>query len=247
MKRPEYSYLDPRAIILVGPPGSGKGTQAAKLSPELGIPAVSTGEMLRRECQSGSSLGRAVQAILSSGQLVSDGLMNQVVSSRLRHADCRNGFILDGYPRTVSQARFLEGLLPELQIPDRIVFHFEISKDNVFSRLTRRLQCAQCGRIYSEKSDAMGAEMLCDGDGSKLIHRSDDNAALIPERLRLYEANASPLLRFYRNRGCYRVNANRSPEEVSRELLSIVRGTSPIRLVPTRARAKAATQPSYSV
>lgn len=248
MKRPEYCYLDPRAIILVGPPGSGKGTQAAKLSPELGVPAVSTGEMLRRECQSGSSLGRAVQAILSSGQLVSDGLMNQVVSSRLRHADCRNGFILDGYPRTVAQARFLEGLLPELQITDRIVFHFDISKDDVVSRLTRRLQCAQCGRIYSMKLDAADGEMSCDGDGSQLIHRADDDAALIPERLRLYEANASPLLRFYRHRGSYRVNAHRSPDEVLRELLSVLRVSSPVRVLPTRARAKAATaQPSYSV
>src|SRR5205823_13055714 len=98
-----YRCAQPIAIILVGPPGSGKGTQAAQISPALGIPAISTGEMLRRECQSGSALGKAVQAILASGQLVSDRLMKQVISARLHEADCQQGFILDGYPRTVSQ------------------------------------------------------------------------------------------------------------------------------------------------
>src|SRR4051794_15764783 len=112
----KQAYGDSRSkvIILVGPPGSGKGTQAALISPGLGIPTISTGEMLRRECQTGSALGRSVHAILTSGQLVSDELMNQVISSRLREVDCQRGFILDGYPRTVSQARFLNRLLTAL-------------------------------------------------------------------------------------------------------------------------------------
>ncbi|MBV9779813.1 MAG: nucleoside monophosphate kinase [Acidobacteriaceae bacterium] len=248
MKRPEWSYLEPKAIILVGPPGSGKGTQAARVSPVLGIPTVSTGEMLRRECQSGSALGHAVKAILASGQLVSDDLMNQVVASRLRESDCRNGFILDGYPRTVAQARFLENLLVELNVPGRVVFHFDISNKDVVSRLTRRLQCAKCGRIFSMSATAGDREMLCDRDGSTLVHRPDDDANCIPERLRLYEKNANPLLRFYRQRGCHRIRANRSPEEVAREILAVVssESTTP-RVVFSRPRAKAAGQPSYSV
>jgi len=115
-------YLQPKPIILIGPPGSGKGTQAGHLSPALGIPAISTGDMLRHECQSGSSLGRAVQAILASGRLVSDELMNEVIASRLKQVDCERGFILDGYPRTVAQARFLSRLLKNLNMPDPTIF-----------------------------------------------------------------------------------------------------------------------------
>jgi adenylate kinase len=173
--------------------------------------------------------------------------MNQVIASRLRQPDCHNGFILDGYPRTVAQAKFLEGLLHELNMDaGRVVFHFDISNDDVISRLTRRLQCGQCGRIYSMTSS--NEDMLCEKDGTKLFHRSDDDAACIPGRLRLYEQNASDLLRFYRNRGCHRIRANRPPEVVSRELLSILRTEcSSKAMLPSRAKVRAATQPSYSV
>lgn len=248
MKR-AYTHPQAKAIILVGPPGSGKGTQAAQVSPALGIPTISTGEILRRECQSGSALGSAVQAILSSGQLVCDDLMNQVISSRLREADCQRGFILDGYPRTVSQARFLDRLLSELNIPRPVVFHFDISHREVVLRLTRRLQCAECGRIFSMsasfKGDSSDRESLCDRDGSKLVHRSDDNADSIRERLRLYAENASRLMAYYRGRRYHRICANRAPEEVSNELLTILRpdSTAPV----LAARTRAASQLSYSV
>lgn len=216
----EYRYSEPRAIILLGPPGSGKGTQAALLSPTLGIPAISTGDMLRRECQSGSELGHALQAILNSGQLVCDELMEQVIASRLRQSDCRFGFILDGYPRTVAQARFLDALLKSLGMPAPVVFDFRISNDDVLSRLTRRLHCKDCGRIFSMNPNGTSDEMLCDRDGSKLEQRADDNAATIRERLRLYHQNASGLLRHYRRH--HKVLANRAPEEISNELLTIL-------------------------
>ena len=188
----------------MGPPGSGKGTQAALLSPSIGIPTISTGEMLRRECQSGSALGKSVKAILASGGLVSDGLMNQVISSRLGDVDCQHGFILDGYPRTVSQARFLDRLLTAVRMPQPVVFHFDISNENVISRLTRRLQCAECGRIFSMNSqlmngDSVDSKMLCDRDGSKLVHRADDNPVSVCERLKLYEQNGERLSGYYRN------------------------------------------------
>jgi adenylate kinase len=247
MKR-EYSYSRPIAIILVGPPGSGKGTQAAQLAPALGIPAISTGEILRRECQSGSALGRSVQAILASGQLVSDRLMNQVISSRLSEADCQQGFLLDGYPRTVAQARFLNGLLMGLGMPGPLVFQFNISNDDVVSRLRRRLQCAECGGIFSMNtnvnSDSPDGEIVCDRDGSRLIHRADDNVISIRERLHAYEENATRLLRYYRTRGYHRVCANRVPEEITNELLSIVRAHYCSVPVP-RTRAKAVSQASY--
>lgn len=246
MKR-GYGYSRPTVIILVGPPGSGKGTQAAQVSPALGIPAISTGEMLRRECQSGSALGKAVQAILASGQLVSDRLMKQVISARLHEPDCQQGFILDGYPRTVSQARFLDGFLAGLGVPDPLVFHFDISNQDVLSRLTRRLQCAECGRIFSMDTtfvngDSTDGVILCDRDGSKLIHRADDNATSIRERLRLYEENANRLMGYYRTRSYHRISATRAPEEITRELLGIVRSHCSAPVV--RSRARTASQPS---
>jgi adenylate kinase len=245
-----YGYSGAKVVILVGPPGSGKGTQAALISSALGIATISTGEMLRRECQSGSALGRSVQAILASGQLVSDELMNQVISSRLREAECQRGFILDGYPRTVSQARFLARLLSALGMPHPVVFHFDISNEDVVSRLTRRLQCGECGRIFSMNSHLMNGDsadcgMLCDRDGSKLIHRADDNVVSIRERLRLYEENAARLTNYYRNRRCHRICANRGPQEISNELLTILRSHASAPILPGRARA--ARQLSYSV
>ncbi|MFL6350712.1 MAG: adenylate kinase family protein [Bryobacteraceae bacterium] len=248
MKQASGSHV--KVIILVGPPGSGKGTQAALVSPAIGIPTISTGEMLRRECQSGSALGNSVQAILAAGQLVSDDLMNQVISSRVREPDCQRGFILDGYPRTVSQARFLGRLLKGLSMPRPVVFHFDICNEDVLSRLTRRLQCAQCGRIFSmdarlTNGDSADSAMLCDRDGSKLVHRADDNAPSICERLRLYEENARRLLGYYRNRSYHRIWANRAPQDIANELLTILRLHSSARTMAPRARP--ARQLSYSV
>jgi adenylate kinase len=130
--------VDRKVIILLGPPGCGKGTQAARLSACLGVPAISTGEILRHECQSGSALGQAVAEILQSGQLVSDGLMNQVVASRLGQFDCANGCILDGYPRTAAQARFLDRLLRRLGMPSPVVVEFFLPAEEIVKRLSLR-------------------------------------------------------------------------------------------------------------
>src|ERR1700761_2196646 len=128
-------------IILLGPPGAGKGTQAARLSSALGVPAISTGEMLRQSVQSRSELGKLVESAMASGQLVSDELMNQVVADRVRRNDCQSGCILDGYPRTVAQARFLEGELNRLEMPEPIVFNLDLQIEKVIRRLSRRRQC----------------------------------------------------------------------------------------------------------
>jgi len=217
-KRHGQSYG--QAIIFLGAPGSGKGTQAARLSAELGIPAVSTGEMLRRECQSGSELGKTVQSILASGQLVGDELINRAVASRLSEPDCASGFILDGYPRTVAQARFLDSLLRGSRAPRPIVFHFEIAHDEVVARITHRLTCKECGRIYSAPDGT--ADMRCDGDGSLLVRRADDNEVSVRERLRLYGANAAPLVRYYRSGKYHKVAAHRTAEEITDELLGVL-------------------------
>lgn len=209
-----------KVIILLGPPGSGKGTQAFRLSAELGIPAVSTGEMLRAECQSGSTLGRAVKKVLASGQLVSDRLINQVVTNRLRQSDCLNGCILDGYPRTVSQARFLDSLLQTLNTTEAIIFDFEVQPEEIVARVGRRRQCPQCSRIFGVQDPSV--ESFCDRDGSRLVQRADDNPTTVRERLRLYARNAGELVDYYQLRDYHRISATRAPEQIADELLAFL-------------------------
>ncbi len=163
----------------------------------LGIPAISTGEMLRRECQSGSRLGEAVQSVLASGQLVGDDLINQVVASRLSQRDCELGCILDGYPRTLAQARFLDALLRKLQMPAPVVFSFEITCEEVVARLGRRRQCSGCGQIFSFDADTNASESFHHCDGAQLIQRPDDDPAVIRERLRVHKDNVGELVRYY--------------------------------------------------
>ena len=209
-------------VVLLGPPGCGKGTQAGRLSAELRIPAISTGELLRRECQSGSPLGRAVQSVLASGRLVSDDLINQVVASRLLEHDCRNGCILDGYPRTLSQARFLDGVLAGSQKCRPAVFDFQISSEEIVARLDRRRQCAQCGRIFSVDPDTHPAELVCESDGFPLVRRVDDNPETVRERLHQHARNTTELVRYYRDQDYHPIRATRSPVDICEELLNIL-------------------------
>ena len=214
-----------QVILFLGPPGSGKGTQAARLSAALDIPAISTGDMLRRECQSGSSLGNAVRAILDSGRLVGDKLMNQVVANRLRHRDCESGCILDGYPRTLNQARFLSSLLADMGMPQPIVFDFDVSADEIIARLGKRRQCPTCARIYSVDGNPMHAPLRCEQDGSELVQRNDDQPGVIRERLRLHSEHSAQLIAYYRGSRYYRIPAGRSPEEITAELSRLVQST----------------------
>lgn len=216
-------HEDPQVIILFGPPGSGKGTQAAQISAALGIPAISTGEMLRHECDSGSQLGNSVKAILASGKLVNDDLMDEVVSKRLSQPDCVNGFLLDGYPRTLVQARFLELLLRELRLPPPLIVHLDIGPEEVLERLTHRLQCGQCGKIYHVDGNPDAEAHFCDKDGSKLVHRQDDNAASITQRIHIYESQAADVIQFYARTGRYhRLPAARPPAEVTETILGLL-------------------------
>ena len=209
-----------KVIVFLGPPGSGKGTQADRLSSALSIPAISTGEMLRRECRSGSAIGRAVQQIIASGQLVSDDLINRAVANRLRQQDCEGGCILDGYPRTVPQARYLEKFLRMLNVPAPVVFDFEIPSEEIVSRLSRRRQCDECGRIFTLA--ATDASLLCDRDGSRLVQRADDDPDTIRQRLRIYRKNAAKLIRYYQTRDYHPICATRTPAQICDDLLNVL-------------------------
>ncbi len=215
-------FAGAKVIILLGPPGSGKGTQADRLSSALGLPAISTGEMLRRETQSGSALGKSVEHVLSSGQLVSDSMINRVVAHRLNQPDCGSGCILDGYPRTVAQAQFLDALLKKLNVPAPVVLDFDISCEEVVSRLSSRRQCTECGRVYSADGVSNESAVLCERDGCMLVPRADDHPSTVRERLRIYAKNAAQLISYYRSRDYHRVCATGSPSEISDELMAIL-------------------------
>lgn len=207
-------------IIFLGPPGAGKGTQASRLSAEFGIPAISTGDMLRRECQSGSKLGRTIEQVLASGELVGDDLVNRVVAARLRHFDCRRGCILDGYPRTLSQAVFLNSLVARMNLPLPVIFDFDLDPHDVIARLARRRQCAVCGRAVSVDPNAPKGELFCDRDGAPLVQRNDDTPAVIHERLRQYRHNTGELVRFYSGANYHRLVATGTPDQVSETLFA---------------------------
>jgi len=208
-----------KIIILLGPPGSGKGTQAAGLAQALGLTAISTGEVLRRESDSGSDIGKQVHALLVSGCLVGNDLMNEMVASRLTQADCEQGCILDGYPRTIQQVRFLDSTLKANDVQEPFVFDFVVSPQTVIERLSHRRQCPVCGRIYSAEFDVYGKDLRCDVDGTPLVRRSDDNPTAIRERLEIYERNSQELVDFYKVRRYFAIDAMAAPESIASELL----------------------------
>ncbi len=210
--------MQPRSIVFLGPPGSGKGTQAARLSAALELPSISTGEILRQECQSGSELGKRLEAALRRGELIGDEQMNEIVQARVRRKDCKGGCILDGFPRTVEQARYLDRLVDALGVNRPIVFNFCVSADELIGRLKRRKQCPTCGRIYSSEISASGRGVFCHNDHTLLVARADDEPEAIRERLRIYERNVAGLLAYYRGHVCHNLAAAAMPDDVSDQI-----------------------------
>jgi adenylate kinase len=202
-------------IVLLGPPGAGKGTQADALSSSLGIPTISTGEMLRQECRSVSQLGAQVQALLDSGQLVGDELVQEVVARRLAKSDCAQGCILDGFPRTAGQARFLEQLLARMSFEQPAVFDLVISPEVLIERLSNRRQCPSCARTFQVPGP-------CPHDGAPLEPRADDQPDTIRRRLQVYSQHTAEIVRFYQNRGYVRVDAAQSAGDITRQIVGVL-------------------------
>ncbi len=231
-----------RTIIFLGPPGAGKGTQAARVSAALHIPAISTGDMLRRECQTGSELGRHLESVLRAGQLVGDAQMNQIVEARLREEDCEGGCILDGFPRTTRQAAFLDALLGRLQAPRPVVFNFAVSAEQLIERLKGRRQCPACGRIYGTENSSSSVPLLCQNDHSLLIPRADDQPAAIRERLRIHDRNGAEIIRYYQDRDYHHVAAECSPEAVTDQIFEAL-GVASVAARPATAQVRYAASP----
>jgi adenylate kinase len=211
-------------ILLFGPPGSGKGTQGRLVLewlPEK-IPSISTGDMLRAEIAAQTPLGVKTQAIIAAGGLVGDDLMNEVVRSRLSQPDCRNGFMLDGYPRTLEQAVFFDNLLTELGLQQPIVVHLDVPADVLVGRMVSRRQCTKCGRMYNVLSQRPKVAGVCDDDGSALFVRKDDQEDVIRARLRTYEAVTRPVLSHYPSRQYFQISGDRSTSYIFEEITSIL-------------------------
>jgi adenylate kinase len=188
-------------LILLGPPGAGKGTQAKLLVQAYGIPHISTGDMFRDHIARDTELGKRVKAITASGQLVPDEVTNAMVKDRLSRADVAPGFILDGYPRTVPQAEYLDGLLRSLgRKLDRVV-SYEVAEEMVVERISGRRSCPKCGAVYHVSQNPPRKNGQCDRDGSELVQRPDDRPENVRVRLTEYANKTEPLKRFYREKG----------------------------------------------
>jgi adenylate kinase len=212
----------PKALILFGPPGSGKGTQAKLLKRSLEIPHISTGDMLRERIASGDPLGREVQGLMHSGRLVPDEIVNRLVDDRIAQPDCAAGLILDGYPRTVRQAQVLDGTLKGRGYRP-VVIHLKVDYTKIINRIAGRRQCAVCGTLYSLTSNPPQREDTCDRDGSALVIRDDDREAVIRERLEGYERETRPVLEYFAGNG-QAVHEVDGSEGTPEEILGRIRG-----------------------
>jgi adenylate kinase len=210
-------------LILLGYPGAGKGTQAKTIMRRLNIPQISTGDMLREEISRGTPNGNEVKELMAAGKFVDDHIVDAIVAGRIRRADCEKGFILDGYPRTVSQA---ETFSHEL-IPDDRFWVIEIAADpgHVMSRLLGRLMCPTCNEIYNVRSRVPKVDRICDKCSSALVHRPDDVKEKIEERFIHYRAKTDPLVEYYKKTGRFhQIDGRPAAAEVTRKLMALIDG-----------------------
>ena len=218
-------------LVMIGPPGAGKGTQAVRLCRQYGIPKVSTGDMLREAVHAGSALGQEVKDIIGAGRLVSDEVIIAVVRERLAKPDTAAGFVLDGFPRTVAQARALDEIL-EGRGP-LVVIVFKVPELELMRRLTWRRVCEDCGASYGgvdvpelaeqRSSEGPVESGRCRKCGGPLVQRPDDNAAVIRDRLKVFTSQTAPLVDFYRDRPtCSLVNGLQGPDQVTADLNSAI-------------------------
>ncbi len=188
-------------LILLGPPGAGKGTQAKLLSAELHVPHISTGDMFRDHKARGTELGKQIQAIMDAGALVTDDVTNALVKDRLSRPDVADGFILDGYPRTIAQAEYLDALLQSMGRSITRVVSYDVAEEAIVERISGRRSCPRCGAVYHVSGNPPRRMGYCDRDGEGLVQREDDKPENVKKRMAEYGNKTEPLKRYYRERG----------------------------------------------
>ncbi len=188
-------------LILFGPPGAGKGTQAKKMVDLYGIPQISTGDILRANVREGTELGLAAKAYMDKGELVPDEVLIGIIKNRLKEPDCEKGFILDGYPRTRPQADALTILLDEINKPIDVVLNLEVPDDELVERISGRLMCSKCGASYHRTFNPPKIECVCDICGGELFQRADDREEAVMNRLDVYKKQTQPLIDYYTKKG----------------------------------------------
>ena len=207
--------------VLLGPPGAGKGTQAVRLVEKYNVPQISTGDIFRRNIKEGTELGKKAQEYMNAGKLVPDELVVDLVKDRLMQDDCKNGYLLDGFPRTIYQAEELDKFLSEQGQKLDAVINFEVGYDTLIERLTGRRVCKSCGAGYHIKNMPPKVEGVCDKCGSELEQRKDDTKETAVNRISVYEESTAPLIDYYTGTGALRnFNAEKDPDELLDDIVA---------------------------
>jgi adenylate kinase len=210
-------------LILFGPPGAGKGTQAERLESDFRLPFISTGEMLRASVKEGTELGKKAKEYMDRGDLVPDDLIVAMAVERLQQDDARDGFILDGFPRTIGQAKALDKALAELGRRITAAILIDVPDDEVIRRLSGRRVCVKAGHNYHVDFDPPKHDEVCDQDGSRLIQRDDDKPEVVQKRLKVYHEQTEPLIAYYDKQGLMRrIDGTRSPAEVHDHIRAVI-------------------------
>ena len=214
-------------ILLMGPPGAGKGTQAEKLIREYGIPQISTGDMFRAAVKSGTALGKEAKSYMDKGARVPDSVTVGIVKERLAQDDCKKGWILDGFPRTTAQASALDAILHDLGIQLTAVLDFNVNRDDLVKRVSGRLVCRQCGASFHKEFRPPKQEGVCDNCGGELYQRADDNEVTVRERLAVYDTSTKPLIDYYKVSGrYYEINGDQSMDKVFADVQAALKKAS---------------------
>ena len=215
-----------KELIFLGPPACGKGTQTAKLSEHLDLPHVDTGSLLRAEIKNETENGKIAKSYIDKGQLVPVSLVANIIKNRLAQEDCKNGYILDGYPRSVEQADLLEEINADIDgsVEAQIkAIYFDLNQDILISRIVNRRSCPKCGEIYNIKFKPTKVEGICDKCGAELTQRKDDNEETAKARFDTYFKETAPLIDYYKNKGVLKsIDAEGSIDEVWERLLKVV-------------------------
>lgn len=212
-------------LILFGPPGAGKGTQAKLLQERFGIPQLATGDMLRAQVKTEGELSDKIKAIFAAGALVPDDIMIAMIENRIQQADCKNGFILDGFPRTIPQAEALDAMFAKQGLALDAVIELKVDEDALVERITGRCTCSSCGASYHVKFNPSKVDGVCDLDGGTLVCRSDDNEETVRARLHAYSTQTAPLLPYYKAQNRLKqVDGMAAVDQVTAEIFKVLNG-----------------------